>query len=352
MPVNVQAVIEPYDNTYFVANAKHIGVGEPGDEKPLDKFLSNLPSGTATAPHIGDNGNWFIGDTDTGVKAAGEDGKDGLTPYIGENGNWFIGEVDTEVRAAGVDGKDGTNGVDGQDGITPHIGDNGNWFIGDVDTGVAAGGNGSDITVDSELSLESENPVQNKIVTQEFRAFNEVAAAFNERLNTLEKGGIGGEEYEIPTFDLVALGLPTIVFGGETVLLETDTTEIMAALGNGAVKFGVSLSLGEAMQVEAVMNGIGVPGQYFCSYAIDFGGVQIMLTLVVMDGAIGGNIVEIASGGTAQPTAIDLSGLETNGTIVETYADGTTKTTSIEFDANGTPTKITDGDGNVTTLTW
>ena len=57
-------------------------------------------------------------------------------------------------------------------------------------------------------------------------------------------------------------------------------------------------------------------------------------------------------GAVTQLVSIDLSGLDTSGTIVETYADGTTKTTSIEFHANGTPTKITDGDGNVTTLTW
>ena len=35
------------------------------------------------------------------------------------------------------------------------------------------GGSGGDIAVDSELSLESENPVQNKAVTQEFKALNE-----------------------------------------------------------------------------------------------------------------------------------------------------------------------------------
>lgn len=63
-------------------------------------------------------------------------------PRIGDNGNWFIGDTDTGIKAAGKDGKDGAPGEDGTDGITPHIGDNGNWFIGDTDTGVAAGGNG------------------------------------------------------------------------------------------------------------------------------------------------------------------------------------------------------------------
>ena len=48
-------------------------------------------------PHIGSNGNWYIGSTDTGIQALGTQGENGQTPHIGENGNWFIGEVDTEV---------------------------------------------------------------------------------------------------------------------------------------------------------------------------------------------------------------------------------------------------------------
>ena len=38
----------------------------------------------------------------------GTNGTDGQTPYIGENGNWWIGDTDTGVKAAGDDGKDGT----------------------------------------------------------------------------------------------------------------------------------------------------------------------------------------------------------------------------------------------------
>lgn len=51
-------------------------------------------------------------------------------------------------------------------------------------------------------------------------------------------------------------------------------------------------------------------------------------------------------------TAIDLSKLDSDGQIIETFPDGTTKITTIEFDENGNPVKITDGDGNETTLTW
>ena len=52
------------------------------------------------------------------------------------------------------------------------------------------------------------------------------------------------------------------------------------------------------------------------------------------------------------PSSIDLSALDTEGKIVETFADGTTKTTTMDFDENGNPIKITDGDGNETVLTW
>jgi hypothetical protein len=125
-------------------------------------------------PYIGENGNWWIGEVDTGVLARGVDGEDGvdgqngvdgqdgLTPYVGENGNWWIGEVDTGVLARGVDGEngsDGQNGVDGQDGengsdgLTPYIGENGNWWIGEVDTGVLARG------VDGENGSDGQNGV-------------------------------------------------------------------------------------------------------------------------------------------------------------------------------------------------
>ena len=82
-------------------------------------------------PFIGENGNWWIGGTDTGIKAAGEkgekgdtgekgetgaSGKDGNTPFIGENGNWWIGGTDTGVKAAGEKGEKGDTGANGKDG--------------------------------------------------------------------------------------------------------------------------------------------------------------------------------------------------------------------------------------------
>lgn len=62
-------------------------------------------------PHIGDNGNWWVGTTDTGVKAQGNTGDDGLTPHIGDNGNWWIGTTDTGVKAQGEQGDPGTSAI-------------------------------------------------------------------------------------------------------------------------------------------------------------------------------------------------------------------------------------------------
>lgn len=114
-----------------------------------DKGDKGDPGEDGDTPYIGENGNWWIGGVDTGIKAEGsdgtdgsdgsdgkdgqdgkdgEDGKDGLTPYIGSNGNWWIGTTDTGIKAAGVngaDGKDGKDGINGKDGANGKNGANG-----------------------------------------------------------------------------------------------------------------------------------------------------------------------------------------------------------------------------------
>lgn len=93
-----------------------------------------LPSGGGTGadgitPHIGDNGNWYIGSTDTGKPSRGVAGAKGSDGAQGEKGD--TGPAGPR-GPAGAPGKDGTAGADG---VTPHIGDNGNWYLGGTDTG-------------------------------------------------------------------------------------------------------------------------------------------------------------------------------------------------------------------------
>lgn len=123
--------IEIYDNALFLL--EHNGVAYRVTGAQLKSYAvaaaqSVNKGADGITPHIGNNGNWFIGDVDAGVKAAGTNGQ---TPYIGTNNHWWIGETDTGVVAVGQDGNDGE---------TPYIGANGHWFVGDTDTGVAAQG--------------------------------------------------------------------------------------------------------------------------------------------------------------------------------------------------------------------
>ena len=55
----------------------------------------------------------------------GIDGKDGDTPFIGTNGNWWIGTTDTGVKAAGPQGELGLKGDKGDKGETGAQGANG-----------------------------------------------------------------------------------------------------------------------------------------------------------------------------------------------------------------------------------
>ena len=131
-------------------------------------------------PYIGENGNWWLGDVDTGVQASvkgdtgesGADGKDGVKGDTGTAGTNGKDGAKGDTGTSGTDGKNGADGIgiaqikinkngellisltngtalnlgkvtgddakDGQDGLTPYIGENGHWWIGEKDTGVQA----------------------------------------------------------------------------------------------------------------------------------------------------------------------------------------------------------------------
>ena len=84
------------------------------------------PGKDGITPTIGDNGNWYIGTTDTGKPSRGATGAPGKDGAKGDPGT---------PGAAGPAGAPGKDGKDGTNGITPTIGTNGNWYIGSTDTG-------------------------------------------------------------------------------------------------------------------------------------------------------------------------------------------------------------------------
>ena len=79
--------------------------------------MADLNGADGITPHIGDNGHWYLGGTDTGKPsrgATGAPGKDGITPHIGDNGNWYLGETDTGKPSRGATGATGKKGADGK----------------------------------------------------------------------------------------------------------------------------------------------------------------------------------------------------------------------------------------------
>lgn len=162
-----------------VDNPLNPGEKWPADENSMQdfyRFLTGPKGDNGNTPYVGENGNWFIGGTDTNIPATGPDGKNGADGKDGKNGksayevwkqsvedgiteyeggttlaDFFIyysgkngidgkdGKDGTDGRD-GKDGKDGENGKNGRGGNTPYIGENGNWFIGDTDTEIPATG--------------------------------------------------------------------------------------------------------------------------------------------------------------------------------------------------------------------
>lgn len=117
--------------------------GDPGEQGPKGEPGDTGPAGASgtdgITPSIGKNGNWYLGTTDTGKPSRGEkgstgdtgpqgpagadgtpgkDGADGVTPAIGANGNWYLGETDTGKPSRGAKGDKGDPGVDGAPGQT------------------------------------------------------------------------------------------------------------------------------------------------------------------------------------------------------------------------------------------
>lgn len=101
-------------------------------------FFTQNTSEDGITPHIGDNGNWFIGTTDTGVKAQGEDGKDGQDGRNGQDGKDGKDATSPTISVSAIeggyrititdvngtksvdvkDGKDGEDGLDGNASVT------------------------------------------------------------------------------------------------------------------------------------------------------------------------------------------------------------------------------------------
>ena len=109
---------EDYPDFIDVAEAKLNAIDDALDE--VENFdITASKSGTTTTVTITDRN----GDTSTvsildGLAGQnGSNGANGITPTIGDNGNWYLGDTDTGKPSRGIQGETGSAGSPGSDGV-------------------------------------------------------------------------------------------------------------------------------------------------------------------------------------------------------------------------------------------
>ena len=118
-------------STFYVRNGRRGSTGPAGSDgqdgvSPLVS-VSEITGGHRVSIQDADGtSNFDVMDGKDG--ADGQDGKDGqsgaagadgITPTIGANGNWYVGQTDTGVAATGPQGPQGPQGETGPAGYTP-----------------------------------------------------------------------------------------------------------------------------------------------------------------------------------------------------------------------------------------
>lgn len=99
-----------------------------------------------------------------------KNGYDGEMVFIGDDGYWYIGSTNTGVKAAGTDGK------------TPYIQD-GYWYIDGNNTGVKARGDDASIEVDPTYQPNSKNAQSGKAVAQAIASLSQLKPEFVESID-------------------------------------------------------------------------------------------------------------------------------------------------------------------------
>ena len=124
-------------------------------------------------------------------------GRDGLTPFIGDNVNWWIGDTDTGVRAQGEAGPQGEQGPQGEKGEKGEKGDP---------------GDSASVTLDTTLTQEGQ-AADAKAVGDRFTRFNEMAAQIMPRVLPVVTAADNGKFLQV-------------VEGAWAAVLLTDVSEV------------------------------------------------------------------------------------------------------------------------------
>ena len=162
---------------------------------------------TATKDDVGTAVNEAL----TAAKASGEfDGADGITPTIGDNGNWYLGDTDTNKPSRGEKGETGASGPQGPKGDTGATGADGKSAY---SYAVDGGYTGTEAEFAAKLAAESigkalfvVNIIQNSDGTYSAdKTFEEIVQAYNEGKYNIVANFMGS--YIFPLFAITNRGV-------------------------------------------------------------------------------------------------------------------------------------------------
>ncbi len=244
--------------------------GAASQVNTIEKTIWNGNTGPTgpqgTAPHIGDNGHWYVGDVDTGVNAKGDKGDglkiDGSVPTYADlptltaadMGKTYLVDADGRLYFwSGTAWPASGSGllIKGEDGLTPNIGANGHWWIGTTDTGVnakgedgapgAAGTPGTPGTPGADGKSAYESAQDGGYTGTETQFSNDLAGVGNKQAKITASGilkgdGAGGVTAAVEGTDYAAPS--TSVLGTLTAAGWAGNQQVLSVSGLGAAQNG------------------------------------------------------------------------------------------------------------------
>ena len=163
----------------------------------------------------------------------GAPGDDGITPHIGDNGNWWIGETDTGIRAQGPEGDPGRTPIKGTDYFTPDevqsIAEQAAEMV-EIPGGGGGGGGGGDWTLLFDGTIEVTEPVRS--ITASLLAscegMTEIVVYGSWTANESTESGNDNAQLKIGRFDTGQGGLGDMTY-------DTNVAKRLFDVGHGVV---------------------------------------------------------------------------------------------------------------------
>lgn len=137
------------------------------------------------------------------------------------------------------------------------------------------------------------------------------------------------KEIEVPVFNLVERGLPTLYLDADFITARFTTTDIITAIRGGAVKFIVNVDYGDgsAIDVECLTTNAVAGSGHICSCVTEVSGKTMLLVLTIINGAVMAELKSIDSYMPAMPAfdlgSLGLPNVPTNGKQVSVTVDTT-----------------------------